>query len=149
MRRPRLQLPLLLALAWLAPAAARAQSCTFNLGPTNIAFGTYNPSAQSTMNGQFKFKCAAGNLRPRVDLSTSSYAADGWRHLSFSATDKLQYNLFQDSTFNTAWGDGTNGTQSLVNAVPQTTYTIYGLVPAGQWVTPGSYTDTITLTLNY
>jgi spore coat protein U-like protein len=53
------------------------------------------------------------------------------------------------------WGDATGGTakvsdsQFLVIGTNQYSYTTYGRIPALQNLAPGTYTDTITVTVNY
>jgi len=100
----------------------------------------------------------AGLLIPyRIDLGpgvTGSYAA---RRMT-SGANALTYNLYVDSNRLTVWGDGSAGTQSvnasvlldvLGTAPPQTQW-IYGRIQGSQTSTiPGSYTDTIGVTLTY
>lgn len=58
----------------------------------------------------------------------------------------LAYALYQDSAHTINWGNTVStGTG---NGSAQT-LTVYGEVPAGQSVTPGAYTDTITATITY
>jgi spore coat protein U-like protein len=61
----------------------------------------------------------------------------------------LNYSLLTGSYTGTNWGN-TSGSwvSGTGNAAPQP-LTVYGVIPAGQYVTPGSYTDTITATVTY
>jgi spore coat protein U-like protein len=61
----------------------------------------------------------------------------------------LNYSLFSDSGRTTNWGNTTGSWVSGTGSGAQQTLTVYGQVPAGQYVTPGSYTDTITATVTY
>ena len=70
-----------------------------------------------------------------------------------SGTTMLSYNLYTTLQHATIWGDGsgttainsnTNASQSTV-----TTHTIYGLIPAGQDVPAGNYSDAITITVSF
>ncbi len=65
----------------------------------------------------------------------------------------LNYNLYLDAARTTIWGDGTGGTQVYSNANPpnntNVTVTIYGRIPASQDVSAGSYTNTVTATINF
>ena len=156
MRIPR-ALFLGLALAALgAPALVDAQAattCNFNPGPATLAFGAYDASATAPVNSTstFQFKCTGpgGNsVLATVTLSAGNGGSFNPRQMS-NGSDRLSYNLYLDAAHGAIWGDGTGPSQTLNNAVRNTTYTIYGSIPTGQWVTPGSYTDAITITLNY
>jgi len=75
------------------------------------------------------------------------------RLMNFS-TDYMQYNLYTDLGHTTIWGDTTDGTVvfSGTGAGMGTTqsYTVYGRIPAGQNLMPGTYTETaITVTVIY
>jgi len=67
----------------------------------------------------------------------------------------MQYNLYTSAARTQIWGDATGGTakvsdsQLLVFGTSQHSYTTYGRIPALQDLAPGTYTDTITVTLNY
>jgi spore coat protein U-like protein len=62
----------------------------------------------------------------------------------------LNYGLYKDATWTTNWGQttGTDTSAGTGNGSAQT-LTVYGQVSAGQYVTPGSYSDTITATVIY
>ena len=145
--------PLLLALvvgAAGAPALARAAPvCTFSSGPTTLNFGAYNPAAASPTDSTatFQFVCNPGNPKVTVFLSTGA-GTFSQRQMALGA-DRLGYNLYQDAARTIIWGDGTPPSQADPNDRENHFYTIYGRIPAGQWVAAGTYSDTITVTLNY
>lgn len=62
----------------------------------------------------------------------------------------LNYGLFSNGTWATNWGNtsGTNWVSGTGNGSGQA-ITVYGQIPAGQYVTPGSYADTIAVTVTY
>jgi spore coat protein U-like protein len=62
----------------------------------------------------------------------------------------LNYGLFTNATWTTNWGNtsATNWVSGTGNGAAQG-LTVYGQVAAGQYVTPGSYSDTITVTVTY
>jgi spore coat protein U-like protein len=67
-------------------------------------------------------------------------------------TEPLTYNLYLNAARTTIWGDGTGGTSRYSDPNPpnkDTIVTIYGRVPAGQDVTAGAYTDTVTATITW
>ncbi len=62
----------------------------------------------------------------------------------------LNYGLYSNGTWTTNWGNtsGTNWVSGTGNGAAQN-ITVYGQIPAGQYVTPGSYADTIAVTVTY
>jgi spore coat protein U-like protein len=62
----------------------------------------------------------------------------------------LNYKLFNNSGYTSNWGN-TVGTDTLAGTGTGAAQplTVYGQIPAGQFVRPGSYADTITATLTY
>jgi len=155
MRRARPLLQAIVVVSLLAPAAARAQTCTFASGPSTLSFGAYDPGATGPTDSSstFSYVCTSARARPvLIELSTGGGGAFNPRQLS-SGGERLAYGLYSDSTRSTIWGDGTGGSQS-VSSVPVgpahgATLTIYGRIATGQWVAPGAYTDSITVTLNF
>ncbi|RZO83203.1 MAG: SCPU domain-containing protein [Oceanococcus sp.] len=74
--------------------------------------------------------------------------------------DNLHYNLYSEPTHTLVWGDDSGNQVGGVLAVPlcvlglgcavvSAPHTAYGRIPAGQSVSPGSYSDTITVTVTY
>jgi spore coat protein U-like protein len=62
----------------------------------------------------------------------------------------LNYGLFQDSAHSVNWGDTIgNGAVSGTGDGLAQNITIYGQIPAGQFVEAGSYQDTITATITF
>ncbi len=67
-----------------------------------------------------------------------------------NGTALLNYGLYSNATWTTNWGNtsGTNWVSGTGNGAAQA-LTVYGQIPASQYVTPGSYTDTIAVTVTY
>lgn len=66
-------------------------------------------------------------------------------------TDLINYSLYNESTRTTNWDDtGGAGVVAVASAtgLPEV-HTVYGRIAAGQYVTAGSYADTITVTVTY
>jgi spore coat protein U-like protein len=145
----------LASILMIAANAAHAVNCRWDIVPANINFGAYSafgPSVSATSG--FQFTCtppavgllmlsqgAAGSYNPRRMPRTTAPAAN------------VDYNLFMDAAHTVIWGDGTSGTQYLtfVPVPTNKTYvgTIYGNIPGGLDVPPGTYTDTIQATLDW
>ena len=87
-----------------------------------------------------------------IALSTGASGNFALRTMT-SGVAILSYNLYTTASNNVVWGDGTGGSQimmlSLGIGLPtMATATVYGLVPS-QDPAPGSYTDTITVSVSY
>jgi len=140
----------------LAPVAAHAINCSWDLAPANINFGTYYPLSGGavTATSAFQFTCtppatatmqitrgASATFNPRIMTRTTAPAIT------------MNYNLYMDAGNSITWGDGTSGTQFVTfSATPGTkTYagTIFATIPAGLNVGPGTYTDTVQVTLDW
>jgi spore coat protein U-like protein len=143
----------LLPLVALAPRAEGALNCTFS-SVTGVNFGPYDAFATSStkQTGSISYSCTGpqGNKTMTISLSTGSGTFTN-RTLR-TGSNVLNYNLYPDAANSQAWGDGTGTTYRFsVNPVDTNVYTltVYGTIPAGQDVGVGSYTDTITVTMNF
>lgn len=147
------------ALAMPAPAEAACDIlalCTCTVSASGVDFGNYNPVAatDNDSSGTVRVRCSlvlalAGSYTIQLGRGASSTYSQ--RSLT-SGGSTLRYNLYTTNARNQIWGDGTGGSLSVTNnftallGVDQTT-TVYGRVPAGQNVAPGSYADTILVTI--
>jgi len=63
----------------------------------------------------------------------------------------MGYQLYTDSARSTVWGDGTASSSSVsgTGSGSNQTLTIYGRVPTLTGAVPGTYTDTVTVTISY
>lgn len=68
-----------------------------------------------------------------------------------SGSNTLGYQLYLDSGRSSVWGDGTasSSTSSGTGTGSAQSLTIYGRLPSLANVVPGSYTDTVTVTISY
>lgn len=137
-----------------APSAEGALTCSFT-SVTGVNFGSYdvfNPT-RTTATGTISYQCkkVGGVQYMTMSLSTGSSGSFANRNL-VSGSNTLLYNLYPDALNSQVWGDGTGGTyQYVIDPVDRRIYTltVYGTIPAGQDVGIGSYTDTITVTMNF
>ena len=151
----------IMAVLALPAAAHAAVSC--QVAANGPAFGTYNPTNTSATvaNGTLTATCTLTSGNSATVTLTSSYSTGASGTFSsrvmLSGTNRLSYNLYFDATYTQIRGDGTggsqtgNGSMSLTRAAPtqEIQSTIYGRVTAGQDVAPGTYSDTITVTVTY
>ena len=129
-----------------APIAVSATvQATCIVSTTAMSFGTYTGTvlpSTSTVTVQ----CT--NTTPYtlgLNAGVASGATVTNRSMTGPGSALLNYGLYTDSghTTNFATLASTNGTGSPIVT------TVYGQVAAGQYVAPGSYTDTITATVTY
>jgi len=130
--------------ACCARPAAAANYCTGYA--STLSFGNDSPSSAVTVTTTVTVICSMG-LAYRVGLS-AGYGSGGTTttRIMNSGQNLMGYKLFQDSARTINWGnnpptDTLNGTGTGSAQV----LTVYGTLPAGQYVAPGSYSDTITV----
>lgn len=82
-----------------------------------------------------------------VNAGSSSFAGRSMKNGSYA----MGYQLYVNSGRSTVWGDGTGGssTASGVGTGSAQTLTVYGRVPSLTGAVPGTYTDTVTVTITY
>ena len=146
MKRRLALAPIVLLLSSIV--AQGAVLCTTSA--TTVAFGTVAFSAVNS-TGTVTVNCI-GSASFTVALSTGGSGSFSPRNMG-SGTNRLQYNLYTDSAHTQVWGDGTSGTvtnNSSFGLLGGTvTFTSFGQVPAQSAPAPGTYTDTITVTVSY
>jgi spore coat protein U-like protein len=146
------------ATANLAVTATVSSTCTVTT--TTVAFGTYNAGAVSPTDasGAVTATCTSGTTYT-VALDAGANAGSAGdvttRRMTDGSSHFLPYQIYLDSSHTTIWGGGLNG--SSINPTSSTFsgngtaqgYTAYGRLTAGNYVTAGSYTDTVVATVTY
>lgn len=153
MKRLLLAASLMAALGLSRPA--RAASCTVN-EVSAVTFGAYNPFSGVSGSGQgfIAYQCSLFNALDRVTIDLSAGSSNQylpWRTL-LSGSRPLSYNLYLDPALTRVWGDGSGSTfhyGPVVLAILETRVYVYGYIPPSQNAWEGSYSDTITITLNF
>ena len=126
-----------------------------------LAFGNYNPISGSAATATANITITCTNTTAITSVTLNAGTGTGTinaRKMEKNGTDTtktLNYNLYTSSANTSIWGDGTTGNVS--NNVSGSagigsaqTITVYGTIASGQTtVEPGSYSDTITVTINY
>lgn len=144
------------------PAMAGSTSTTFQVTATvnaaclvsaqDLAFGSYSPGAGSAQAGSTtaSVTCTNGTAYTvGLDAGTGASATVAARKMT-SGSNTLQYALYRDASHTQVWGTSAGvDTKSGTGTGAAQSLTIYGLIPAGQNVQAGAYTDTITLTVNF
>ena len=143
-------------------AAGACLLCTCLTSATGVSFGSYDAlsPANTDSAGYVGVTCVTVNLTAvatayTIALSAGSSGSFASRHLNFGG-NRLDYNLYTDSSRTTVWGDGT-GSSSVVSDSymlspglgENRTYTAYARLPAHQNVPIGVYLDLVVVTVTY
>ena len=146
-----------LGFSFLAPSA---QAFNCDVTATGLAFGPYDflASFPTDTTGSVSVSCTIPAQNPHaplavtISLSPGSSGSFAQRQMQSGGPDLLSYNLYTNPSFSTIWGDG-NGPSSSQTAfiTSDTPFTavIYGRIPAGQKVPVGTYSDVITVTIEW
>ncbi|MGA8743894.1 MAG: spore coat U domain-containing protein [Terracidiphilus sp.] len=124
-------------------SATVVATCT--IGATAMGFGNYT-GVVATATSTVTVQCT--NTTPytvSLNAGTSSGSSVTARKMTGAAGVYLNYGLYSDSGYATNFVT----TASITGNGSGQPITVYGSVPAGQYVAPGSYTDTVTATVTY
>jgi spore coat protein U-like protein len=125
----------------------RAQ-CVITAVPVN--FGVYQPFSASPIDstGSITIRCRlSGPYSISLNAGLAGDFAD--RHMSHAGS-RLVYQLYTSPARRVVWGDGTGGSATVsgfCSGYCSNDQPIYGRIPARQSVAPGTYTDTVTVTV--
>ena len=143
-----------LGLSCLALGASPVQAACQVSNVSALAFGSYNvlsPTAK-TITGSFNVRNCSGGARTYTATFSAGNGTLAARNLR-SGTNTLGYNIYKDAAYTQILGNGSGGTATIANTNTGSgtgpTHTLYGLIPAGQDVPAGSYTDSLTITLTF
>ncbi len=161
------KLPLLLAVLLPQMALAASTGNTFSVQATIISSCTVAGTAlnfgssidalatATPLDATSTLSVVCTNTTPyTVALNAGSNAGGasnfGARAMK-SGSNTLGYQLYLDSGRSSVWGDGTasSSTSSGTGTGSTQSLTIYGRLPSLANVVPGSYTDTVTVTVSY
>ncbi len=120
---------------------------------TDLAFGSYLPTAGSaaTASSTVEVTCTGGSAYTvALDGGTTTGNVNA-RAMTDGAAHDLGYGLYTTSGYTTVWGDGSASTvtQGGTGNNAAQDYTVYGRLPAGQFVPPGNYNDVVGVTVNF
>lgn len=133
-------------------SATVTANCTVSTSP--IAFGTVNPLSGTNVDaaGGITVTCTNGtDWEASAGVGGGSGASFAARRMA-AGTDLLNYNLYTNAARTSVWGDGSGTTVVVSNTGTGSAQavTIYGRVGSGQTaVPPGSYADTVAVTVTY
>ncbi|HEX5279902.1 MAG TPA: spore coat U domain-containing protein [Micropepsaceae bacterium] len=145
-----LNLPALAATATGQFNVTATVAATCIISGSNLAFGSYSGAAinaQTTVS----VTCTNGtSYNVGLNAGTASGATVTTRAMTGPSSATLNYAMYQNNTHTTNWGNtvGTDTVSGSGNGSAQS-LTVYGVLAASQYPTPGSYSDTITATVTY
>lgn len=141
------------SLSALAPGILAAVKCTVTTTP--VVFSAYNVWDQFPNNsgiGSVSIDCTGGGGGgggSSVTLSTGQSNSYALRTMK-SGANTLDYNLYTTAARDLVWGDGNGGSSSLTTDKNATvTLNVFGQIPAGQDVAVGTYTDSVTVFVEF
>lgn len=130
-----------------ATVSAGGITCTFTTAA--VPFGSYNVLATSPAYGTGSVSGHCSTNDPvTIALSAGNSGSTSQRYMKSASSATLNYNLYQTSAYALIWGTGTSAVTTTFGTAQQT-LTIYGMVPAQQDVSAGSYSDSIVATISY
>ena len=134
--------------------ANRHNGC--NISAPNMNFGTYDifSATPLTSTMMFTVTCGSGYGGGYLYITFGTGSSGTYTNRTMSnGTDMLDYNIYADAAHTTVVGDGTNNTTYYYTYSGGGSFsanaTVYGLLPAQQNVSPGTYTDVVTITLYF
>jgi spore coat protein U-like protein len=141
---------ILVALFLLACGVRTATAASCTVYGSGISFGNYSANNTVNVTGTVTVTCTLGTAY-NVGLNAGMAAGATVTNRSMTTGPvvyNLGYQLFSNSARTNNWGDtsGTGWVAGTGLGLPQT-LTIYAQIPASQFVAPGTYTDTITVSV--
>lgn len=123
---------------------------TCTVSATNLAFGAY-AGVQVTGTTAIAVSCTNTTAyQVGLNAGATSGATVTTRQMAGPSAAVLNYALYRDAARTQNWGN-TAGTDTVSGTGDgtQRSITVYGTIPAGQYVSPGAYSDTIVVTVTY
>jgi len=148
----------ILALAFASSASAATASATFQvtanvqaaciISAAALPFGNYSGTQIDTTTTISVTCTNTTGYNVGLDAGTATGATVTARKMTNGA-QTLNYALFSDSGRTANWGNSAGSWVGGTGNGSAQTLTVYGRLAGSQYPTPGSYTDTITATINY
>ena len=133
--------------SFLVKARAKAH-CT--VSSTAMSFGSYSGAVNNSTSTISATCSDATSYTIGLNAGKSKGATITKRAMTGPRGALLHYGLYSDAARTVNWGNtaATNWVTGSGNGATQSV-TVYGQIPAGQSIAPGSYSDTIVATLTY
>jgi len=165
----KVTLAALLLVVAAAPAFAGSATSNFTVSATvltnctittvGVVFGNYDPTSSTPLDGTgtVVVTCTAGTsgkilMGQGANGATGSTDAAPLREMAglVLTSQRLRYDLYQDTGRSTAWGNTTaTGAAYTASTILPVTVTIYGRIPINQGAQANVYNDTVTATVTF
>jgi len=152
------KIPIILFLIFFGIFKAEIAVSGCTIGVTPINFGNYDTFSSTPLDaaGTITVNCTGDVNKGNVTLGPSSTSGtfNPRRMKRSGGSDLLDYNIYTNMTKTVIFGDGTGGTSDVQvkrqgPPVPWSeNISTYGRIPPGQDVSAGTYSDTLTATVN-
>jgi len=135
----------------LAVTATVVDTCSITAA--DIAFGNYDPLSLTATDGtaSLTVSCTlAAAYTVELDAGTGTLATTASRFMEDASSNQLQYSIYQDAAHLLVCGTvaDTDNVSGVGTGLPVAT-TMFGQIVANQQVPAGSYSDTVTATINF
>ncbi len=138
------------ATSTLTVSATVAASCTID--PATLTFGTaYNGTAAVSDSTTVTIHCTTG-ANAWLSFGLGSNASGVQRQMSGGLGEFLAYNLYADAGHTVAYdtvATDPGNTYHVIGGPADSTITIYGQIPTGQYVSSGAYSDSVVSTVHF
>lgn len=120
----------------------------------NLSFGNYDASSASVLDASstLSVNCTQGTAYV-VKLDVGSGGGSYVNRTMANGANVLAFNLYRNAARSEVWGDESGATLSVSGTgsglLTANSHTVYGRVPIGQDEIPGTYSSTITVTVEY
>lgn len=128
--------------------ATVSSSCS--VSASNLSFGNYDPASASDTVASSTISVTCSLLTPyTISLNDGTFASGGTRQMG-SGASRLSYQLYRDVGLTGVFGLASSllGVSGIGTGAAAATV-VYGKIPKNQTVAPGSYSDEITVTVDY
>ncbi len=138
-------------------AVSATLQATCSATATTLTFNAYTPGAGAKANNStISVKCTKNTPYTIALNGGTTVGGTIAQRLLASGANTLQYNLFTTAALNQVFGDGTGTSKTVAGTgagvATANTVTVFGQLPdnaVNQAGVPGTYTDTITVTVTY
>lgn len=132
-------------------SATVVENCT--IAATPLAFGNVSPGSINFDSSATVALVCTPNADFDVLIGNGSNSSLGQRRLAnLGSTEFIPYDLYMDAAHTQSWGNtvGTNTMAGVGGVSGIVNYTVYGRIPStASPVGAGSYSDTVTVTVNF
>ncbi|MTH44698.1 Csu type fimbrial protein [Intestinirhabdus alba] len=149
-------LPSCPAMAGTVVADRISSTATIKNGCDLLSVAPMDFGSKSPVNGGQLAGDAAAGVAIRCPVNTTFTVAigpgvnnDGTSRRVCNGANCVAYGLYQDAGHTTPWNDSDAVQTQTATTGDAQTLTVYGMIPAQSWPTPGTYTDTVVVTLSY